>query len=211
MANYASGQRTPKLDSPNVPKILGIEPEKVVVAYAEATPLDFQKGMPWEQYNRMKKEAAKLPPLYWVAQRLRPRANREFFSELILPREPISEKSLAHLELEHLQLANAISIETFRERWDEFVEPDDLLVLPNQKTMRLLRHTGVEIGNYELLKSINFDPQKTCSGIAEFLASVQWEIDAPSIKGRAGRRLANSVALTRYLRSLLRFNSPFLG
>jgi hypothetical protein len=208
-AEYDSGPRTARVAKPNVPKSFEISAENIVVAYGEATPLDYQQGMPWQQFNQMKKQNAKLPPVYWVAQRLEPNGSNELFSEMILPSQPVSQTNLQHLKISNSDFDHAVSVNLFRERWSKFLRLDDLLIVPNKQTIKLLHQAGATIGKHECLKAINFDPQSASSGIGEFLSSMSWPVDPPRLKGRAGKRLANAVALSKYLKSTLHQNAGF--
>jgi len=202
-ADY-SGSLQPKVETLNVPGSFGRDPTGIVVAYGEATPVDYRPGMPWADFNRMKKEVAKLPPVFWVAQRL---DDSEIFCKTILSDDPISEANLNHLELVESEFDSAVSVESFRQSWNQFLRPDDLLVVANQQTIRLLRQAGANVSPYELLKAIRYDPRKEFDGAAEFLKSIPFPIEPTIHPGRAGERLAVAVSLVRYMRSLSKARS----
>jgi DTW domain-containing protein YfiP len=202
-ANYGDGSPRPKVETLNVPKSFGRNANQIVVAYGEATPVVYMSEEGWTNLNRKKKQAAKLPPVYWVAQRLSEKSSEsELFCKTITPIDPISPANLSHMELSESDFESAVSVEAFRQSWDEFLRPGDLLVVPNQKTIRLLQHAGGTVGSCEQLKSINFDPRHEFANVGDFLASVPWPIESAKHRGRAGTRLAKSVALVWYLRTM---------
>ena len=202
-ASYGDGSPRPKVETLNVPKSFRRNANQIVVAYGEATPVSYSSAEGWTNLNRKKKQAAKLPPVYWVAQRLSEQSSQcEFFCETIMPSEPISPANLKHMELSESDFESAVSVESFRESWQKFLRPDDLLVVPNHKTIQLLRHSGGTVGSCEQLKSINFDPRHEFDNVGDFLESIPWPIEPTNLRGRAGTRLAKSVALVWYLRKM---------
>ena len=198
LANYGDGSPRPKMETLNIPASFARDLASIVVAYGEATPVSYQSAEGWSRLNRKKKLAAKLPPVFWVAERLDGSAS---FRQAIKPADPISIANLNHMQLSESDFESAISVESFAELWDQFLQPDDLLVVPNQKTIRLLNHAGAHVPVFELLKAINFDPRNEFSGASEFLQSIPYPIAAPIHPGRAGKRLAVALALVKHLRS----------
>lgn len=200
-ANYGDGSPRPKVETLNVPASFCRDPARIVVAWGESTPVENQPGMPWKEFNHRKKAAAKLPPVFWIAQRLAESPGQsQNFCVAIKPQDKISPQNLRHLNLKEADIASGVELETFRQRWQQFLHPDDLLVVPNQQSMRLLESAGVtKHSGYELLKSINCDPRNEFSGVGEFLDSIPWPVASPTFPGRAGQRLAHAISLVKYL------------
>ena len=199
-ANYGDGSPRPKVETLNIPRSFGCSPNQIVVAYGEATPVSYKSEDGWSELNRKKKETAQLPPVLWVAKRLSDLSADQVFFETIKTDAPISPQNLSHMELSEDDFRNSVSAETFCQKWADYLQPGDLLVVPNQRTIQLLDHAGAVVPRNEQLKSINLNSSVTCSGVGEFLKSKNWPIDPPTCKGRAGTRHANSVSLVKYLR-----------
>ncbi|QEG23157.1 tRNA-uridine aminocarboxypropyltransferase [Mariniblastus fucicola] len=207
-ASYGDGSPRPKMETPNIPSSFRRDPSQIVVAYAEATPVDYQAGMPWTELNRLKKLAAKEPPVYCIAQRMSENQGpADSFCQTITPAKPISQANLDHMGLSQSDFESQVSVPTFCERWNHFLRPDDLLIVPNQKTIRLLARTGVQVPDYELLKAINFDPRNEFPDLTEFLNANDCSTFAARHQGRAGKRLASAVALVHHFRSVLADNN----
>ena len=200
-ANYDQPE-TNKAETLNVPRSLFRDPENIVVAYGEPTPIETRPETGWSEINRKKKNATGVQPVLWFAVRLGTKSIESVFSETIKPSRAIGEKQLAHMGLTEEDFASAISLTDFRQRWSEFLRDDDLLVVPNERTLRLLRNCEARIStSYLALKSVNHDPRREFSGLGQFLDSVSAPVTTIHHRGRAGRRLANHIRLVRHLRS----------
>ena len=193
----------PRVKTPNIPRSFNCHPSQIVVAYGEATPVSYKSNDGWSELNRRKKEAIKLPPVLWVARRLSDRSAADSFFQTIKTGEPISTANLKHMGLSEDDFQNSIRVETFCQKWSDFLRPDDLLIVPNQRTIQLLNYAGAVVPRNEQLKSINLHSSTTCSSVGEFLKSKSWPLEPPTCKGRAGIRHANSVSLVKYLRQVL--------
>ena len=201
-ANYGDGSPKPKVETLNIPRSFGCSPNQIVVAYGEATPVSYKSEDGWSELNRKKKETAQLPPVLWVAKRLSDLSADQTFFETIKTDAPISPQNLSHMELSEDDFGNSISVETFRQKWEDYLQPGDLLVVPNERTIQLLNHAGAAVPKNEQLKSINLN-SVNCTGVTEFLDSKNWSVDPPTCKGRAGTRHASSVSLVKFLRQTL--------
>ena len=202
-ANYGDGSPKPRVKTPNIPRSFNCHPSQIVVAYGEATPVSYKSNDGWSELNRRKKEAVKLPPVLWVAQRLSDLSAQGRFFQTIKTEDPISPENLSHMELSEDDFQDSVSIETFRQKWNDFLRPGDLLIVPNHRTIQLLNYAGAVVPRNEQLKSINLHSSTTCSSVGEFLKSKSWPLEPPTCKGRAGIRHANSVSLVKYLRQVL--------
>ena len=200
-ANYDQPE-TRKAETLNVPRSLRCDPQSIVVAYGEPTPVDSRPEMGWSEYNRQKKKSTEILPVLWSAQRLGELSIEPVFTQTIQPSRPIAAKQLAHMGLTEADFESAVSVEQFRERWSQFLREDDLLVVPNERTLRLLRNCQARTSaSYLALKSVNHDPHKEFSSLSEFLESVSAPSATIHHHSRAGQRLANSVRLVRHLRA----------
>jgi DTW domain-containing protein YfiP len=200
-ANYsgiAAANRKPKL---NVPQSLKRDLNRIVVAYGESTPVAYDTDEGWSSLNRKKKEAAKMPPVQWVAQRLGDR-NDTFDCTIQSPCANLSQRILNHMELTQADFAKAVSLEEFRIRWRHFLNDDDLLVVQHQHSIRLLQQAEAMVPAYETIKSINHDPQREFRSLTAFLESKSVPIGRSLHSGRAGERLARVASLVRYLNQL---------
>jgi len=179
----------------NVPKILRGDLSNVVVAYGERAPA---------AKTARAKEKNDCWPAYWVAVRLK---TGQVFAETINGKKGESPKNyepdfLGHLGLDSSDFENAILPPEFQKRWCRFLRPSDLLVVHHRKSIEMLQAIGVTPGNFELLKSINIDPDNKYRSNADFFAANGIVPELAKVKGRAGIRLANQVTLLRYLNRL---------
>jgi DTW domain-containing protein YfiP len=189
---YSNGPKNGR--TVNVPKSLLGDRSRIVVAYGEAGYRDPKRLTAGES------EAAR-PPLFWVAQRL---SDDNVFARAIEPEVEMTPSFLNHLELSKQHFENAISIEAFRDHWQCFVQADDILVVYNRGSICLLENVGADFVKSMTLKSINFDQQTTGQTLCEFVHSRK--LPGPASNpghGRAGKRLANAVALVDYLRAVV--------
>ncbi|MHB8901699.1 MAG: tRNA-uridine aminocarboxypropyltransferase [Thermoguttaceae bacterium] len=161
--------------------------DSVVVAYGEASfcPSD-------------RKGAAQLP-ISWVAERL---GTGEGFSSTIHSQRPLAPEFLAHLELSSEAFTRAVPIAQFRAAWQAFVRPGDTLAVYSRGTARLLEHAGADIADCLVLKSIQLTPGRPNGYLDQLLADHGIVSPVPRYPGRAGRRLANAVAMVRHLHTL---------
>lgn len=200
-ANYTAERKRPNKININVPQTLCGDLSRVVVAYGEPMPTKYQSDEGWKKFNQQRSQSS-LPPVYWVARRLGDDSVEGQFAETIEPVSPIAQKFLGYMELASEDFANAISVEEFRTRWNQFCRPDDLLVVHNQSTVRLLTLAAGPPARVELLKPINHDPAGEYLGLADFFKAHSVEQAEAFCPGRAGKRLANAVTLVRCLNKI---------
>ncbi len=187
---YSNGPKSGQ--TVNVPKALLGEPTRIVVAYGEAGYRDPKRLTAGETVR---------PPLFWVAQRL---GEQKVFARAIEPDVELTPSFLKHLELSKQHFESAISIDAFRDHWQCFVQADDILVVYNRGSICLLENVGADFVELMTLKLINFDQQTTGQTLCEFVHSRKLPGPASNPDhGRAGRRLANAVALVDYLRAVV--------
>ena len=171
----------------SVPRVLIHDLDKVVVAYGESA-----CGIPGTKRTPR-------APIYWVAQRLE---TGECFKAAIEPDSPLTTPFLGHLELTREDFSHALSHGEFRNAWSSFIRPRDTVAVYSQSTVRLLKHVDADFTRSLVLKSIPFNPQRPNGTLAEVLAVEGLVAPPPLHPGRAGKRLANAVALARYLSKL---------
>ncbi len=171
----------------SIPRILVEQLDNVVVAYGESSCGD-----------RGSRSAPRLP-VCWVAERL---GSGERFSCTIRPDGPLTEEFLGHLELEPRAFAHALTPAEFRTAWKAFLRPSDTLAVYSQSTARLLQAAAADSARCLVLKSVPFNPDRRNGTLDEILAAEQISCPPPWHPGRAGRRLANAVALTGHLHAL---------
>ncbi|MGD9126870.1 MAG: tRNA-uridine aminocarboxypropyltransferase [Planctomycetia bacterium] len=172
----------------NVPRAIAKDFANLIVAYGESTP-----------GGRGRKRAS-CRPVYWVAERL---GTGERFSSTIQTDAPLDRSFLGHLELTANDFANAASSEQFCEAWSDFLRPMDTLVVYHPNTIRLLRTIGATIPPCVFLKSIDFEStDRHYTSLEEILEAKHLTSPTPTHPGRAGRRLADAIALVRYLNEL---------
>ena len=171
----------------NIPRVLLDDLANIVVTYGESTA------------GRTDATRAEPSPIYWVAERL---GTGEGFSCFIQSKQPLSETFLGHLELTQSHFAAGMSLDEARAAWNRFVRPSDTIALYNQGTARLLNCLSGRSVEPVLLKACDFNPQRRYSTLDELLAGESIVPAAPHFPGRAGQRLANAVAVVRYLSAL---------
>ena len=171
----------------NVPLAFLHQPEHIVVAYGETS----QGGK--ESSSRS------APPVYWVAERL---ISGERFMCKIASDTPLSDSFLNHLQLTRDDFAEAVSLECARARWNSFLRKDDQISVYHSGAVKLLEHLGTLDHSCLILKSIQFSSERRNSTLDDVVAVHGLPVGETPLPGRAGRRLANAVALVHYLRKL---------
>jgi DTW domain-containing protein len=196
----------------NIPRSLTGDLSSVVVAYGESTPgrrgdkffntgAAIHDGEGFKERTKstecvdIKKEMYKRP-IYWAAQRL---STNEQFMAAIEPPVPLSDEMLKHLELTGRDFQDAASHEEFRKAWDEFLRPDDLLVVYHPGTLKLLSHVNANTGKAIALKAISVNSQQATGTLEERLAAEGLVSESPELPGRARKRLAQAITLVRHL------------
>ncbi len=170
----------------NIPKVLREQHQNIVVLYAETSPHSVASRSSLEMDRA---------PTNWVAERL---GTGERFEVAITPSTELSTAFLTHVELTKNDFANSVSLEKFRYEWELFLKPTDTLAYYYSNCTRLLNFVGTT-RPLIYLKSIQLHRGRKNGGIEELLTELKVNVGDPCGKGRAGRRLASSIALARYL------------
>lgn len=179
----ARTQRTFK----NIPRVLLGNLEHVVVAYGEAPPGE-----------RGSKGPAG-PPISWLAERL---GTGERFSCLLHPPRPLDDVFLAHLRLARGDFASAMSLDEARRRWSNFRRAEDVVIVLRPGTARLFSYLAQGHETCLLLKSIDLDARPGQAELDAAAPVLESPDDLALNCSRAGRRLAESIALVRHFNRL---------
>jgi hypothetical protein len=180
----------------NIPDALLGNLADIVVAYGESV----RDGNSFDPAAQV--------PISWVAQRL---GTGERFACLIRPPGQLTYEVLSHLELIDDHFAGAIPLDRARALWQAFQRPTDVIALFNHGTARLLAQLTGQATDCHVLKAIDFNPQRRYSTLDELIASERLTVAPPWAAGRAGKRLANAVALVKHLRTLKQARTTLLG
>ena len=167
----------------NIPKAIRDDLENIVIVYGETSPGYLQEGRPPE-------------PVYWVAQRL---VSSERFEQAIRPASPLSQAFLNHVELPSKVFDQAISIEKFLGGWETFLRPTDTIAFYYPNVAKLLARIGGPRRRTVHLKSVQFEQHHKSASLNEVLTSLGVTLFPTICSGRAGKRLASSIAFTHYL------------
>ena len=178
----------------NIPRMLRSNLQNVVVLYGETAPGTGTGTGTAAQAGHENRRG----PVYWVAERL---GTSERFERAILPSSVLPKSFLEHLELSHSAFSKAVSLATFRHEWGSFLKPTDTLAYYYSNCTRLLDVIGSSSHLKIYLKSIQLHRGKKNGTLEELLAALQVVPDDIQCQGRAGKRLAISIALARYLNS----------
>ena len=169
-----------------LPRALLQNPERLVVAYGEATP-----GGPG------RRTAAPLP-VHWVAQRL---GTSERFSCRLRQQQPLSDAALKHIRLSAADFDDAVSRHEFCHRWNHFVDRNDVLIVYHHRTYQLLRHIGASQPHCLVLKSIFGKWRAGFRCLEELMAIEGLTLPSCEHKSRANQRLDMALASVEHLRT----------
>ena len=166
-----------------------------MVAYGEATYRDSNPNA-----SNTNKCDAPRRPVVWMAKRL---GGQELFNEYLSSNLEMTSTFLDHLRLGKSTFENSVSDDVFTQHWNSFVNPDDTIVVFNQKSIQLLKNVVGNVGDWVSLKSINFLERGTELGHYFEQNGIVADEFGPEY-GRAGHRLANMLALVKFFREKMR-------
>lgn len=184
-----------KIPNANVPKSITQPTGGLVLAYGEATPIDYAQVDNWADLNR-RRSTSELPPVYWCAHRL---GSGEQFSCFLNGGRQLEPKFYQFMDLQSEDFSDAVTAESFADQWTQFINDDDLVLIYNHNAEKLLLNCGIATTHSMLVNGINFDPTKQCDSLEQFITQNGGELERPMFKGRAGRRLATMTALVKVL------------
>ena len=140
------------------------------------------------------------PPISWVAQRL---GSGETFSCTLTSPRPLDDVFLRHLALTRADFAAALSLDEARQRWARFQRSSDVVTVYHPGTARLFSHLAENHNSCLVLKSVDLESNSIQHSLDSFLPSPGIRLAVTDNAGRAGHRLANTIALVRHLNALV--------
>lgn len=171
---------------PRLPKLLLEREQDLLVGYGEANA--------WTRGSPLGGDAE---VVHWVAERLQ---SGERFEALLAPRRPLSPSFEVHARVASELVLKGESFASFRERWQAFVRPRDLLVGWGFYASERLVAEGVSLPERLDLRDLSRRQLRRKSGeVAACAAALGEAIPRAWARGRAGERLAAAVAVTRAL------------
>jgi len=196
LARHAvSRTRKPRQSRPrNLPFTLLQAPERLVVAYGEATPA------------AQEEPAARPRPVNWLAHRL---GSSERFACQLSPAQSLPADIRQHMRLDDGDFGPPIGDGEFQRRWRQFLRPHDVLVVYHQRTCRLLGHVDMAPARYLVLKSIFGNWRSGVQSMEELMVAEGLPIPNRR-QSRASQRLAMAVAMVEHLRTRYGNLSPTL-
>ncbi len=166
---------------PNVPRVLTGDLKNVVVAYGER--------------ELVQQDAADPRPaaLHWTAFRI---SDGMSFRCTMQSNSFQNANLRKHLRLPSEEINNAVSQDEFRDRWRQFVSPNDRVVVFHNSTSVLLENMDAKFTTHLVLKSVNLAEARSIMDRVGETNSLPTELRNGS---RASERLANLVTLVKYL------------
>lgn len=171
----------------NIPKAILEESENLVVVYGETA--FGQKGVHRRDQSL----------IYVVARRMR--TEPEVFESAIRPTTELPTEFLRLTGLPDI-MTTAPTHAEFREKWNSFLKPTDILCSFHSGPIRGLTQLGAATGARPpiLLKSVNL--YRDCKTLDEIMHKAGLSSLATGLQGRAGKRLGNAIAYLQYLRRI---------
>ena len=175
-----------------VPKIIRDHLEKIVVVYGETTP-----GL---QLETIHSDHHAIPcdnqsPCYLVAERL---VTGERFASAVRPGVLLSPTFLGHLDLPESVFLNAPALDQVGQAWRSFLRSDDTLAFYYSNIPKLLAQLACDAFPMIHLKSVRMMASKNKS-LEHVLSDLNVQPAQNSLAGRAGKRLASTLALVQHL------------
>jgi DTW domain-containing protein len=169
-----------------VPKLLLEREPDLLVGYGEANA--------WTRGSALGGDAE---VVHWVAERVH---SGERFEALLAPRRPLSPSFQVHTRVASELVLMGESFASFRERWQAFVRPSDLLLGWGFYASERLVAEGVSLPERLDLRELSRRQLRRKTGeVAACAAALGASTPQAWAHGRAGERLAAAVAVTRAL------------
>ena len=181
-------------DSLHIPSVLRTHPERVVAVYGEMTPGTAHDRAVLDPVGQ--KTESSRAPVFWVAERL---VTGERFEQAIKSPMIFPSSFFEHLELPANSFTTAVTKEAFLKAWEAFLRPDDTLMFYCSHVPKLLKGIGGVERPSLFLKGIQFDKGKKNGALDQLLNSLGIVTGTSNCSGRAGKRLANTIALANHL------------
>ncbi len=168
----------------NIPRAVSSDLDNLVVAYGEQ-----RRGGPEFDDNSPR------IPVYWVARRL---GDGSTFRCAIKPNTILDSDFLSQMRLSADHFHNAVSIEQFRRRWNDFLRPSDIVTVYHPSTARMIDNVDPGSTPPVILKSVKVAPRGNLDDVVRSLG-IEIDNNGPS---RADERLACAIGLVHYLHEL---------
>jgi DTW domain-containing protein YfiP len=164
--------------------------EDVVVVYGELV-------------GRGERRARSHDLVHWVAERL---STGETFERVVRSEIPIGEFKRCHLGLEAEDLETGVSMEELQAAWESFLRPRDVVAAWNQRTFTVMptnvKARTLTAPTQVLLKAIYYNMgNPRIAGVQDAPKALGVEPSPPRHRGRAGMRLAATLAVARAMRA----------
>lgn len=187
-----------KIPNANIPKSITHPEGNIVLAFGEATPIDYAEVDGWNELNR-KRSSSTEPPVYWCAHRFGGTSAEDRFSCFLDGGRDLASKFYDFMDLTPNDFDHAVSAASFSARWKSFVRDDDLLLIYNHNALQMIRNCSIAAREHLIVNGINYDPLKQHKTIEAFVKHAGGKLSPPMFKGRAGRRLATMTSLIEVL------------
>lgn len=180
---------------PRVPKLLLERESDLLVGYGEANA--------WTRGSPLGGDAE---VVQWVAERVQ---TGERFEALVAPRRPLSPSFQVHARVPAELVLAGESFASFRERWQAFVRPNDLLLGWGFYASERLVAEGVSLPERLDLRELSRRQLRRKTGeVAACAAALGAALPEVWAHGRAGERLAAALGVARALLEAARAPAP---
>jgi DTW domain-containing protein YfiP len=185
-----SGARSPRPRDPRarLPRLVRERARDLVCIYAEAN------AWPWDEKDSHPDELVQ-----WVACRV---ATGETFERLVAPRDALAPATGSHLEIDPSALRAGTSVEALLADFASFLHPEDVPCAWGWYTPKLFARIGGQLPEprVDLRQAARQFVNERVGDLDAFFPRLALEPpEAPLGQGRAGRRLAQMVAIARAL------------
>ncbi len=179
----------PAADVHALPPILAERSEDLVCVYGEASS--------WP-YDATERESRPDELVHWVA--CRP-STGETFEALVAPRGLIAPSTPRHVDLSAAELGAGMTLAELAERWSAFARPRDVICSWGHYAPRLFVGTGAELASerVDVRIAARVHARAKVGTMEEHRQKLGLPDPPPLGRGRAGRRLADLVAVTTAL------------
>ena len=143
-------------------------------------------------------------PVFWAAERL---DDGQSFALPIKTSGELPDRHFEHMQLSRNHWNAAVTVPEFRRAWNEFLKPDDCLVVYNRAAVNLLHAVNASVPETFFLKSINTPVLESPQWIDGDLPRVVSDRLSIKLPGRPGIRLARLVGVVRYLNTIANLES----
>lgn len=185
-------RRAPRPPRPRVPAWLRERAGDLVCVVGEANA--------WPYCSRERETEYPDELVHWVARRL---ATGETFELVIAPRNPLSSRTPAHLDLSPAQLFAGASVSTFLEQWRAFARDTDVICAWGHYAIKQLAAVGGFLPPARLdVRQLARDASGGKVGTVEEYSARAAAVASRLTPGRAGVRLGQITEIVRGLCAL---------